>query len=137
MRLIDADALSKDLEKRWNVNDDQDFCNKEVWHALEEAPTIEPDGDTISRRAAILAITGEPPEAHYPSWYAERIKSLPSSEPKTGKWEIKTETDEYGLKRPKLVCSKCEKEPVAWDLTELFEFCPNCGADMRGGEDDE
>ena len=40
MRLINADALSKDLEKRWNVNDDQDFCNKEVWHALEEAPTI-------------------------------------------------------------------------------------------------
>ena len=48
----------------------------------------------------------------------------------TGEWEIKTETDEYGLKRPKLVCSKCEKEPAAWDLTELFEFCPNCGARM-------
>lgn len=53
MRLIDADALSKDLEKRWNINDDQDFCNKEVWHALEEAPTIEPDGDTISIQMAI------------------------------------------------------------------------------------
>ena len=53
MRLIDADALSKDLEKRWNVNDDQDFCNKEVWHALEEAPTIEPSGDIISRQDAI------------------------------------------------------------------------------------
>lgn len=39
-RLIDEKALTKDLEKRWNVNDDHDFCNKEVWHALREAPTI-------------------------------------------------------------------------------------------------
>jgi len=61
------------------------------------------------------------------------LDGLPSAEPKTGKWEIKTETDEYGLKRPKLVCSKCKKEPAAWDLTELFEFCPNCGARMNGG----
>lgn len=49
----------------------------------------------------------------------------------TGKWEIKTETDKYGLKRPKLVCSKCKKEPAAWDLSELFEFCPNCGTKME------
>lgn len=40
-RLIDADALSKDLEKRWDINDDQDFCNKEVWYALDDAPTID------------------------------------------------------------------------------------------------
>lgn len=37
--------------------------------------------DLISRQDAILAITGEPPEAHYPSWYADRIKSLPSAQP--------------------------------------------------------
>lgn len=39
-RLIDHKKLEKDLAKRWNTNDDQDFCNKEVWHALEEAPTV-------------------------------------------------------------------------------------------------
>lgn len=38
--LIDKKNLSDDLQRRWNVSDDQDFCNKEVWHALEEAPTI-------------------------------------------------------------------------------------------------
>ena len=43
--LIDKKNLSDDLQRRWNVSDDQDFCNKEVWHALEEAPTIiEADG---------------------------------------------------------------------------------------------
>ena len=41
-RLIDAKALTKDLGNRWNVNDDQDFCNKEVLHGIEEAPTIIP-----------------------------------------------------------------------------------------------
>lgn len=40
-RLIDADALSKRLEALWNVHDDQDFANKDVWHELESAPTID------------------------------------------------------------------------------------------------
>lgn len=34
--------------------------------------------DLISRQAAIHAILGQPPEPHYPSWYAEQIKELPS-----------------------------------------------------------
>ena len=37
--------------------------------------------DTISRQAAIDAIMGQPPEPHYPSWYAEQIKNLPSAQP--------------------------------------------------------
>lgn len=28
-------------------------------------------------------------------------------------------------------CSECQKEPKSGDMTD---FCPNCGADMRGGE---
>ena len=43
MRLIDADALEKKLEQMWNVDDDWDFANKDVWHALKDAPTIEPE----------------------------------------------------------------------------------------------
>lgn len=39
-RLLDGDALIKDLENRWNVNDDIDFCNKEVWHGIYDAPTV-------------------------------------------------------------------------------------------------
>ena len=63
------------------------------------------------------------------------VESLPSANrTEPGRWEIKTDTDEYGLKRPKLVCSKCEKEPAAWDLTELFDFCPNCGVRMKNGK---
>ena len=36
--------------------------------------------DTISRQDAINTIMGQPPEAHYPSWYAEQIKALPSAQ---------------------------------------------------------
>ena len=43
MRLIDADALEKSLEKLWNVHDDQDFANKDVWREIENAPTIKPE----------------------------------------------------------------------------------------------
>ena len=37
--------------------------------------------DSISRQAAIDAIRGEPTDAHYPSWYAERLEQLPSAQP--------------------------------------------------------
>ena len=37
--------------------------------------------DCIYRQAAIDMIMGQPPEAHYPSWYAEQIKALPSAQP--------------------------------------------------------
>ena len=38
--------------------------------------------DTISRRAAVDMILGQPIELHYPSWYAEQIKALPSAQSK-------------------------------------------------------
>ena len=37
--------------------------------------------DAISRQAAIMKILRQPPELHYPSWYAEQIKELPPAEP--------------------------------------------------------
>ena len=37
--------------------------------------------DTISRQAALDAIIGQPPEPHYPSWYAAQIEKLPSAQP--------------------------------------------------------
>ena len=34
----------------------------------------------IEREAAIEAIMSEPPDAHYPQWYAEKIKSIPAAD---------------------------------------------------------
>ena len=37
--------------------------------------------DLISRQAAIDTIMGQPPEPHYPSWYAAQIEKLPAAQP--------------------------------------------------------
>lgn len=34
----------------------------------------------IDREAAIEAIMSEPPDAHYPQWYANKIKSIPAAD---------------------------------------------------------
>lgn len=36
--------------------------------------------DCIERESAIEAIMSEPPDAHYPQWYAEKIKSIPAAD---------------------------------------------------------
>ena len=37
--------------------------------------------ELINKQMAINTILGQPPEPHYPSWYAEQIKELPPAEP--------------------------------------------------------
>lgn len=90
--------------------------------------------DTIYRQDAIDTILSEPPDAHYPSWYAEKIKKLPIIEPErqTGEWV----EDKYG----RVVCSECGR-PAPMIMTgclinrhmeyDKSKFCWNCGADMR------
>lgn len=64
----------------------------------------------------------------------ERIKALPSAERKKGKW---IEMDD-GWDGEYFVCSECG---CPWTLIEGspedngMNFCPNCGAEMRGEGD--
>lgn len=46
-----------------------------------------------------------------------------------GRWEIVTGSNG----KEHMVCTNCR---VQQDLTGVFSFCPNCGAEMRGGEND-
>lgn len=68
------------------------------------------------------------------------IIRLPSAEPKTGKWIIQDnpKTGWY-----KVECSECDEDVTSNipmigffpHCKPLWDFCPHCGADMRGEEE--
>ena len=80
----------------------------------------------IEREAAIEAIMSDPPDAHYPQWYEEKIKSIPAADVapvQHGRWtwNEEGEIDWEQFYR----CSNCGDKEY-WESN----FCPNCGAAM-------
>ena len=86
----------------------------------------------IEKGAAITAIMSEPPDAHYPHWYADKIKSIPAAdvEPvRHGRWIMGT--GENGLQRGYRKCSRCgEIVKYGYSLYGVHNFCNYCGAKM-------
>ena len=109
--------------------------------------------DMISRQAAINVIDAVFPVDPMKSEYAQGIacgaalaktyvEQLPSAQPerKKGEWIIhETETDRYD----DMKCPFCKKSYTvdAYRIDDIgftaadFNFCPNCGADLRGEQD--
>ena len=83
----------------------------------------------IEREAAIEAIMSDPPDAHYPFWYIDCIKTLSAADVapvRHGRWEKQS-----GL----YSCSECGMTcpyDVQADVIEYWacNYCPNCGAKM-------
>lgn len=74
----------------------------------------------IKREPAIEAIMSDPPDAHYQSWYAEKIKAIPAADVVPvvhGRW---IENDD-GV----FTCSECGNA----ESNESY-FCRYCGAKM-------
>ena len=73
----------------------------------------------IEREAALAEIKGQPPELHYPSWYAGQIEEIPAVDVRPvihGYWQDNIIN---------FYCSKCgERGAPHW------KYCPGCGADM-------
>jgi len=91
------------------------------------------NSDLISRRAAIDATWFEPSYTDPLNVLTEvrdRLKALPSAQPerKKGKW-IDEKFKPRGLVYHPYKCNQCGEHSEADS-----NFCPNCGADMRGGE---
>jgi hypothetical protein len=65
--------------------------------------------------------------------FEDEINAEPSIEPerKTGRW-LSDNRPGGGF----WVCSCCKFPSEAFAANVLYKFCPNCGADMRGGEDE-
>ena len=97
--------------------------------------------DPISRQAAIDAL-GEAPEVWTDSpeefaalnqWEMDvkAIEAVPSADRPSGEWV----QDTYGW----VYCSHCKKYLDDYQMVfflKPFDYCPNCGADMRGEQDD-
>lgn len=85
----------------------------------------------IKREAAIEAIMSDPPDAHYPSWYAEKIKAIPAA-------CVATVRHCRWIKRGcKWQCTNC-KVLMSIDGSpkeNLLNYCPNCGAKMDGWDE--
>lgn len=92
--------------------------------------------DLISRQAAIDEIR----KCRFVVDAIEKIRGLPSAQPKTGKWIKLT-----GMMPPEFhghhCCSECGRfanmEPPFGNREDLSNFCPYCGADMRGEQNDK
>lgn len=86
----------------------------------------------IEKQAALDVILRESPDAHYPSWYAERIKALPAADVVPvvhGRWgtgRFNLETGNYEEQ-----CTRCRNFSKEYGKP----YCPNCGAKLDGGAD--
>ena len=72
--------------------------------------------------------------------YKEQLENMPSAEPKRGKWiycEDSTADCVDGYR-----CDQCglfvpwDYQHKSIDYIKDYNFCPNCGADMRGKQND-
>ena len=96
--------------------------------------------DLISRQAAIKAIEEEWDEccSEYPATQiiydtTEAIERLPIIQPKRGRW-ISADAIFGGVP---FYCSECGENTLDTVMGKpRWNFCPNCGADMRGEQDD-
>ena len=96
--------------------------------------------DLVDRRVAIDDLHGKDPSQ---VWYTVDVEvwvnALPSVQPerKKGQWERHNTyhgDDTSGYIDPDWRCSECGRRANVneWFMYDLTDFCPNCGADMRG-----
>ena len=81
----------------------------------------------INQIVVIDTILGNPPDAHYPVWFAEQIGNLPAAdvvEVVHGEWKVNVGMN-YNEER---ICCRCQKRIKG----NHWNYCPNCGAKMDG-----
>ncbi|MBO7734117.1 MAG: hypothetical protein J6S67_16255 [Methanobrevibacter sp.] len=123
MRLIDADKLPyEDIE---SVDGNTYMCVNA--YDIDRASTIEMAEDCISREEAIRI--AEQGQIQGYEWQFKELCNLLSVTPqqKIGRWIA--EINDYGEVMG-WHCDKCY-EDSGFTTTCKWDFCPNCGADMR------
>lgn len=123
-----------------------EFCSK-CGAKMEQDGEIQVrwKSDLISRQAAIKALCengmcGSKKCNAFPCEDVKAIEGVQTIDPvKHGRWKNKQmhdeELNEIQVFRHR--CSECRFEICTTDETLWWNYCPNCGASMDGGEDDE
>ena len=112
-RLIDAEALKKAIEQgegfSWDSHGKDDLCVRKKY--IDNAPTVEYTFEEAFQKTV-----------------CENRLYCPARP--QGKWkETGYETGALGITYRQTQCSNCGWEQA---LPMYLNFCPNCGADMRG-----
>lgn len=108
----------------------------ELIKALEQQPTSE---DCVSRQA-VIAIASDScldlDNYEDTKEFCDEIKDLPPVTPtrKVGKWINKSHKSGCGILFVASECTCCRKKTLFNCDELLYNYCPNCGADMRGAE---
>ena len=101
---------------------------------VENERTVTGMDEYIEREAAIEEIMCEPPDAHYPQWYADKIKAISAADVapvRHGRWDS---SGKYRFQKDNSVavrcteCGCCLTEPEYREYT--WNYCPVCGAKM-------
>ena len=74
----------------------------------------------------------------YPDLYVDMLISNGAVVREKGEWATDKEDAYWGNSLKRKYCTRCKKRPHFDRETRKFiltDFCPNCGADMRKGED--
>lgn len=154
--LISRKWLMECVDEGWIKFDTEKDKNTYVHLVRDIAPSAQPatncseipngSDDTISRKAAIDAIDEQieqcnkalgsfdiSPKDEYAikveraslEAYKEQLENMPSAQPEqNGKWIYNSPMT--------MKCDRCGFAIKDWDW-HRFKYCPNCGADMRGG----
>lgn len=108
MRLIDAEALKEKLNKKaLDLANGGMIFIESINHIIDNAPTVD-------------VISSEEGYEMYGKGYLQGYERGKSERPK-GEWNY--------IQAGMCVCPFCGATPHK----EYKDFCPNCGADMRGG----
>lgn len=94
------------------------------------------DADKLENRKFVGLVHGDAEENTYRLGWNNAIEAIMDNEPtaERPKGEWKAFDLNYG--RSFYYCTVC-KETEDLPPTRWFKFCPNCGAEMRGGQDDD
>ena len=113
MRMIDADALKKDVARLHVLNDEA-----EIRRAYEYNPHV----TSTDFEETLVSVF-------------DAIDDAPTIEPKRGEWKPFDLT--WG--RSIWYCTACEESTEVpcdiWEHKPIYKYCPNCGAQMKGADD--